>query len=238
MRYKILQVPFDALTFNKALETLHGFLQTERNHLVITPNPECVMLAQRNKNFLHILKNADLTLVDGMGILLAARLKKLPIPERVPGCDITQALLESSKGHSIYLLGAAPGIAEKAMYSLQKQGINVLAAHDGYFNEAAEPSIIEEIQSLKPDILIIGMGMPRQEEWAAANLHKMPCKITLCVGGSIDIFSGNVRRAPHMLRRLGLEWLYRLITNPSRAKRMLSLPCFAWAIFYSIYYKV
>ena len=226
-RHTILNVHFDALTAGETLEILLQFLQTDRNHLIVTPNPEAVMLAGQNEGFLHILQQADLVLPDGIGIIIAARLRKIPIYTRVTGCDITMNLLAQSKGSTIYLLGAAPSIADVARQNLINQGVNVVGAHDGYFNEDEE--ILAEIQSLNPDILIIGMGMPRQEEWAARHLHTLPCKITLCVGGTIDILAGNVQRAPIFMRKTGLEWLYRLATNPSRAKRMLNLPRFIWA---------
>jgi len=233
---KILNVSFDSLTFDETLLTLLGYLETNRNHMVVTPNPEALMLAQRNESFLNILQKADLVLADGIGILLAARLKGIPIPERVPGCDIAMALLQATAstagrpgaGHSCYLLGAAPGVAEKARRKLQEQGITVVGAQDGYFTD--ENFILGEIRSLAPDILLVGMGMPRQEEWLAKHLHTLPCKISLCVGGSIDIISGSVRRAPKIMRIFGLEWLYRLVTNPRRARRMLDLPRFVWAV--------
>lgn len=228
---KILQVPFHGMTQEAALDTLLGLLKTKRNHLVVTPNPEAVMLAQRNNDFLKILQNADIVLPDGIGIIFAARLLKLPIPNRVPGCDITTTLLQAAKGSTCYLLGSKPGVAETARHKLSEQGVTVLGARDGYFDAETEKLILEELKSLKPDILVLGMGMPRQEEWAAAHLHTLPCKITLCVGGSIDILSGNVRRAPKIMRRFGLEWLYRLVTNPQRARRMLDLPRFIWSVF-------
>jgi len=229
----ILQIPFDALTKAQALETLMGYFEVEGggNHLVVTPNPEAVMLAQRSPYFMQIIQGADLVLADGIGIIIAAHILKLHIPERVPGCDISLELLKKSKGKKVYLLGSAPGVAETAMAKLRSQGINVVGAHDGYFNEETEKNILNELQSLNVDILIVGMGMPRQEEWTAKHLHTLPCKITLCLGGSIDIFAGKVQRAPKIMRKIGLEWLYRLITNPWRAKRMLDLPRFIWAIF-------
>ena len=228
-RPTILNVPFNGLTKRKALDTLMGFLQSNKNHLVVTPNPEAVMIAQRNANFLRILQSADLVLADGTGIRLVAKFKNLPIPSRVPGCDITEAFLIAAKGHTCYLLGAAPGVADTARRNLKQQGVNVIGARDGYFNTEEEKLVIAEIQELTPDILIIGMGMPRQEEWAATNLHKLPSKVTLCVGGTIDIIAENARRAPKILRRCGLEWLYRLFKNPSRARRMLDIPRFIWA---------
>ena len=229
-RVTILQVPFHGITVQNALDILHSYLLSERNHLVVTPNPEAVMIAQRDKNYLKILQSADLVLADGIGIVLAARWKRGYMPSRVRGCDTTLALINTNKNCSFYFLGAAPGVAETARDKLKKQGFNIVGARDGYFDAETERIIIEEIQALKPDVLLVGMGMPRQEEWAAANLHTLPCKITLCIGGTIDILAGNVKRAPKIMRDLGLEWLYRLVCNPSRAKRMLDLPRFTWAV--------
>ena len=233
-RHSILQVPFNSLTMDETLQVLLDFLKKDSNHLVVTPNPEAVMLAQRDKDFLQVLQKADLVLPDGIGILLAAKWLKLNIPCRVPGCDITMALLESvsdtshndANKYSCYLLGAAPGIAELARQNLQAKNIKILGARDGYFDDDMGITILNEIRELKPDILIVGMGMPKQELWALKHLHTLPCKITLCVGGTIDIMAGNVKRAPKIIRRLGFEWLYRFITQPSRAKRMLDLPKF------------
>ncbi|MCL2016993.1 MAG: WecB/TagA/CpsF family glycosyltransferase [Defluviitaleaceae bacterium] len=229
-RFKILEVPFNGIGYRAALDILLEFLRTDKNHLVVTPNPEAVMLAQRNSEFLEILNAADLVLPDAIGIILAAKWLNLPINERVPGCDITQDLLKLAKNSSCYLLGAAPTIAEKAAHNLRQQGVNVTGFRDGYYTPEEEPSIIAEIQALKPDILILGMGMPRQENWAFRHCQNLPCKITLCVGGTIDIVAGNVKRAPKIMRKAGLEWLYRLATNPSRAKRMLDLPRFVGAV--------
>ncbi|MCL1989126.1 MAG: WecB/TagA/CpsF family glycosyltransferase [Firmicutes bacterium] len=229
-QFKILDVPFNGLTYQAALAILLDFLQTSKNHIIVTPNPEAVMLAQRNKNFGKILNAADLVLPDAIGIILAAKWLKLPITERVPGCDITQDLLKTATTSSCYLLGAAPTIAEKAAQNLREQGVNVVGFRDGYYKPEEMSTIIEEINLLKPDILILGMGMPRQENWAFQNKDNLPCKITLCVGGTIDVIAGNVKRAPKIMRKAGLEWLYRLATNPSRAKRMLDLPRFVVAV--------
>ncbi|MCL1998249.1 MAG: WecB/TagA/CpsF family glycosyltransferase [Turicibacter sp.] len=230
VKVDILGVPFDNLTADAVLQKLLGFLETAENHMVVTPNPEAVMLARRDGEFLALLRAADLVLPDGIGIILAARLLRLPLFERVTGCDITQALLKSAVGRSCYLLGAAPNIAEKAAENLRQEGVTVVGFHDGYFTAASEKEIISEIQALHPDILILGMGMPRQEQWAMRHLADLPCKVTLCVGGTIDILAGNVRRAPVFMRKIGLEWLYRLISQPSRFWRMLDLPRFLWVV--------
>ena len=230
MKVTILEVPFHGLTYQAALDTLLAFLKTDHNHLVVTPNPEALMLAKRDESFLHVLQSADLVLPDGIGIMLAAKWQKSPLPARVPGCDITLSLLKAAKNHTCYILGGAPGVADLAKYNLARQKINVIGARDGYFNEETEKIIIAEIQKMAPDILIVGMGMPKQEEWSRKYLHILPCKVTLCVGGTIDIMAGTVKRAPKIMRRLGLEWLFRFATNPGRIKRMPDLPKFLLTI--------
>ena len=236
-QYTILQVPFHTPTRETALERLLGFLTTEHNHLVVTPNPEAVMLAQHDSAFLLALQQADLVLPDAIGILIAAKWLRIPMPTRVPGCDITLALLEAASartsGTTAFILGAAPGVAQTAAQNLQASfsGLRILGTRDGYFDADGEIIVLDEIKRLKPDILLVGMGMPRQELWATQFLHSLPCKITLCIGGSIDVMAGTVKRAPRFMQQVGLEWLYRLVTQPSRAKRMLVLPLFLLEIF-------
>ena len=228
---EILSVPFDVLTCDEALALLSGFLQSAQNHLVVTPNPECVMVARRDPAYLHILQTADLVFADGTGILLASRWLRKSLPERVRGVDMTLQLLDTVRGtdKTVYLLGAAAGVAEKAAQKLAESGVTVAGARDGFFEEGAakEAEILAELNRIKPNILIVGMGMPRQEKWAFAHKDKLPCKVMLCVGGTIDVLAGNAKLAPAWLRAIGLEWLYRLLMQPSRAKRMLALPRFA-----------
>jgi len=234
----ILQIPFNTFSNREAaLNVLLGFLEADQNHLVVTPNPEAVMIAQRDGGFLHVLQQADLVLPDAIGILMAAKWLKMPMPCRVPGCDAALALLEaiSTTQYTVYLLGAAPGVAETALRNLEASypTLRIIGTHDGYFNHEEEILLLEEIKQLKPDVLLVGMSMPRQELWAATHLHNLPCKVTMCLGGSIDIMAGTVKRAPKIMRRLGLEWLYRLVSQPSRARRMLNLPRFVLAVLRS-----
>jgi len=238
-KVSLLSVPFDPLTNTAVLARLSDCLAEDTNRLVVTPNPECLMRARRDAAFLRILQTADFVLADGIGILMAAKWLGLPIPERVRGVDTARALLSiaAKRNASVYLLGAAPGVAEEARRRINQQwthktgraGPVVVGAQNGYFE--SDEAIIEEIIRLRPDILIIGMGMPRQEKWAAAHLDALPCKITLCAGGTIDIFAGRVKLAPAWMRKIGMEWLYRLCSQPSRAKRMLVLPHFLGLVF-------
>lgn len=230
----ILGTPFHPLTVEETLATMEGFLGTEENHIIVTPNPEGVMQARRNPDFAQAIHHAALSLADGIGILLAAKLKRLKLPGRVRGVDITLALFErlATQGATLYLLGAAPGVAQRAKENIQSRypHMKVLGYHHGFFED--DTPIVADINALSPDIVVVGTGMPRQELWATKNRH-INARITLCVGGTIDILAGEVQLAPPLMRRLGLEWLYRLLTQPSRARRMLDLPRFVLAVLLS-----
>lgn len=230
---EILGIPFHTFTVEETLDTLESYLDTDKNHIVVTPNPEGVMQARRNPDLAHAIKSADLSLADGTGIVLAAKFKRLKIPGRVRGVDITFALLErlSRRGGTVCILGGKPGVAESAGINIEDSypGVEVVGCMHGYFTDDAE--IIAEINAIKPDLLLVGLGMPRQELWATKNID-MNTRITMCVGGTIDILAGMVQLAPPLLRKLGLEWLHRLIKQPSRFKRQLDIPRFIFAVLF------
>jgi N-acetylglucosaminyldiphosphoundecaprenol N-acetyl-beta-D-mannosaminyltransferase len=234
----ILGIHFNVLNVNEALDTLEAFLDEPKNHIIVTPNPEGVMQARRNPDFAKALKNADLRLADGTGIVLASRYIKHPLPERVRGVDTTMALFKrlSDKGRpfTAYFFGAKAGVAEAAKESMEKQfpALTVVGLHHGFFSAEDEENIIGEINALKPDILLVCTGMPRAEIWADRN-RDINARLTLCVGGTLDIMGGNIKLAPSFFRRLGLEWFYRLCRQPNRAVRMLDIPRFVLAVIKS-----
>jgi len=231
----ILGIPFHAIDEKETLELLESFLDQPKNHIIVTPNPEGVMQARRNAAFRDALISADLRLADGIGIVLAARYLRNPLPARVRGLDTVYALFEklTKKGrkHTAYFLGGAPGIAEKAKLEMENRfpALTVTGHSHGFYSPEEEPAILEELNRLKPDILLVCKGMPRSEIWAAAN-RDIPARITLCVGGTIDIMAGNIKLTPSWMRKLGLEWLHRLLRQPSRLKRQLDIPRFVFAV--------
>jgi len=232
----ILGIPFHPLTMEETLDKLEVLLDESDNHIIVTPNPEGVMQARRNPDFANAIKNADLSLADGTGIVLAAKFKREKIPQRVRGFDTTFALFEKlqKKGDefTVYFLGGKPKVAEKAKIRMENSYpcMNVVGCHHGFFDDDAE--IIAEINHLSPDILFVCMGMPRAELWATKN-RDISARITMCVGGTLDVMAGEVKIAPSFFRKIGLEWLYRLISQPSRAKRMLDIPRFVMAVLFS-----
>ncbi len=198
-------------------------------HHIVTLNAEILYKAQTDERLMNIINNAALVTADGSGIVLAARELCGKEIERVTGIDLMQELCRQSAacGWSIYLLGAAPGVAEAAAKNLQEQyGTIICGWHDGYFSETEQAWVIGEINEKKPDILLVALGAPRQEFWIEDNQDRLRVPLVIGVGGCFDVISGNIKRAPLMFQRMGMEWLWRLLKEPWRYKRMLALPKF------------
>ena len=227
----ILGVNINNVNKKQAIEILHGFLKKEKHHVVITPNPEIVIKATKDPEFLEIINNSDLIVPDGIGIVIASKFTKYPISERVPGIELVSDLLETAKNLSeplrIYIFGSKPGVAELAKKNLEEKykNIKIVGTHSGYFDKYSELNIIEHIKELKPDIILVGLGAPKQEKWIWQN-KSLPAKISIGVGGAIDVFAGVVNRAPDIFIKLNLEWLYRVFKEPKRLLRLGSLPLF------------
>lgn len=198
---------------------------------VCTVNPEFIMAARRDPMFAGILRQADLCVPDGIGVLWAARRQGITLVERVTGSDgiyhICQRAAES--GWRVYLLGAATGIAEAAAHRLLAlyPGLQVVGAYSGSPQAEAWPEIHRRLQEAQPDILFVAYGHPRQDVWIAQHRHELPVKVALGVGGAFDFVAGVTPRAPAWVQQWGLEWLYRLIQEPWRWRRMAVLPLFA-----------
>jgi len=232
IRTAVLGVDVDAVTFAEALDILSGVLAGPfiAPFCVYTPNPEMVMRARADAAFAAALGGGNMVVPDGVGVVLASRFNRVKLKERVPGCDLARAVMARGGGLSVYLLGAKPGVCEAAKRNLEAAhpGARITGFHHGYFKDgsAEERAIIKEIQALAPDLLLAGLGFPRQELWIAAHKRELPVKVIMGIGGSLDVYAGAVKRAPAAFRKLGLEWLYRLIRQPSRFGRMLQLPLF------------
>ncbi|MDR1689454.1 MAG: WecB/TagA/CpsF family glycosyltransferase [Clostridiales bacterium] len=227
---EILGVNISSASFSENLEIAASFLDSGGFHMIFTPNPEFLVLAQKDRDFFNILNSGDLLVADGVGLYIASKLNQVKIKERTAGIDLIDAMFEKMKERrqSVYILGGKPGVAKKAAENIRAQyvGVTVCGFADGFFDEAKEGIIIEEIQTLKPDLLLVGIGFPRQEKWIFENRERLNVKAAIGCGGAIDVFAGNVKRAPALFRNLGLEWFHRLITQPSRFGRMLQLPVF------------
>ncbi|MDE6260959.1 MAG: WecB/TagA/CpsF family glycosyltransferase [Oscillospiraceae bacterium] len=228
MRVDVLGVAFDNITMDEAVDKALELLEQDGPHLVVTPNPEIVQRANKDPEFAGILANADLVIPDGVGVIYAAKILGRPLRARVPGIDFAAALMTraAQTGKRLFLLGAAPGVAEQAAVNLRASypGLVVCGTHDGYFKE--DGPVADAIREARADIVFVCLGAPKQEKWIAANGGAAGAKLYIGLGGAMDVFAGKVERAPEKFQKLGLEWLYRLMKEPSRIGRMSKLPLF------------
>ena len=226
----IMGVPVDKVTMSEAINITKKFLSKDRIHTIYTPNSEIMMAAQRDPSLKSILNEADLLVADGAGVVLASKILKRTLPEKVAGFDLVKNIFQSSERESInvFLLGSKPGVAEEAGKNITKiyPGIRIVGCQNGYFKKEEENSIIETINSSNADVLLVALGAPKQEKWIHKNKSKLKVKVCIGVGGTLDVFAGRVKLAPEFFRRNGLEWLYRLCREPRRFIRMLDLPKF------------
>jgi len=250
-RIKLFQVGIDQVDNQKTIQKIEKFIFSKKPHQIVTPDTLAVLRARKDPEYHAILKSADLITPDGAGILWAATTLNHPLPERVTGIDIIQNIcqLSAKKGHCLYLLGSYPGVAEEAALNLTKKypGIKIAGTHHGYFGcedyqncedvkkgnsdkNKEEEKIIAEIRENKPDILLVGMGVPKQEKWISKNLDKLDVPVCMGVGGSFDVLSGRIPRAPLWMQRHGMEWIYRSIKQPNRVFRTLALFYFIWLV--------
>lgn len=224
----LLGVRLHAVTYRGALEAVAGFLREGHPHMVVTSDASAVVRAHDDPEFREIVNEADLVTADGAGVVLASKLLDLPLWEKVSGCDLVGDLcaVAAEQGRSVYFLGAAPGVAEEAARKLQERlpGLQVAGAHDGYFDEEEEQRIVADIREKRPGLLLVAMGIPRQEKWIKAHLEALGVPVCIGIGGSLDVISGRKQRAPLWMQRCGLEWLYRTAKEPQRLPRLAALP--------------
>ena len=228
MRIDVLGVGFDNVTMDEAVSRAMDFLAEEGTHYVATPNPEIVEVCRENPAAREAVNGADLVLPDGIGVIKGAAMLGTPLRERVPGIEFAARLMArmAEEGRSLFLLGAKPGVAEEAARRLTVQypGLRIAGTHDGYFQDDAP--VIEAIRRSGAEAVFVCLGAPKQELWMARNGAATGARLLCGLGGSLDIFAGNVERAPQFWREHGLEWLYRLCREPRRIGRMMKLPLF------------
>ncbi|MGO0123370.1 WecB/TagA/CpsF family glycosyltransferase [Desulfothermobacter acidiphilus] len=234
----ILGAPVDAVTLEEAVARVAAWLSQGGRHQVLTLNPEYLYRAQREKDLLEIAWRANLVTADGVGILWAARQLGQALPGRVTGVDLLLALCQRAavEGWRVAFLGGKPGVAEEAARRLRRRfpSLDVVATWHGYFGPGEEAGIVEQVRRLHPQLLFVGLGSPRQERWIDRYRWELEVPVLMGVGGSFDVLSGRVRRAPVWLQRAGLEWLWRLLLQPRRLGRILTLPRFAWLVWRSV----
>lgn len=229
-RIRILGVPVDNVTLEGAYKVFLDFINNDRTYTIYTPNPEIIIKATEDVEFKDVLASGDLIVPDGMGLIYASKFLNLGLQSRVAGIDLMAKMLNylaSTKG-SAYLFGAKNNIIEAASQNIESKypNIKILGYSSGYFDDDEEQKIIADINEKKPDVLFVGLGAPKQEKWIHKNKKILNAKVIIGVGGSFDVYSGHIKRAPKIVQKSGFEWLYRVILDPKRFKRLIFLPKF------------
>ncbi len=231
---KILGVRIDRVNHDEAYNEFLSLFNNNTCSAIYTPNPEIVMKAREDKELNLAISDADLVIPDGIGLIYASRINNLGIEERVPGIEFMDKILNfcNNASRSIYLLGAKPDTVEKAVKNIGEKypKIDIVGYQDGYFDKADELKVIDKINEVKPDVLFVALGAPKQEKWIYKHKKILNTHVAMGVGGSFDVWSGHVKRAPKIFLDLNLEWLYRILRHPTRIVRALTLPKFLVAV--------
>ena len=229
-RVNILGVDVDAVTMAEAVDVVRRAMDTRAGVMVATANAEMLMRATHDEELRHILNASALVVPDGAGTVWAARHLGHAMPERVAGYDLAQELLRCApaEGRCVYFFGSAPGVAAKAKAKAEQlyPGIEIVGVRNGFFSPADNAAIIAEIRAARPDLLLVALGVPKQEKWIAAHLAELDVPVAIGVGGTLDVMAGVMKRAPYWMQRAKLEWLFRGLMQPKRAGRLLALPKF------------
>ena len=223
----MLGVGVDPITVEELHAEIGRLIRGGEHALMLNGNVHCLNLAYRDAALRNLLNGAEIVFCDGAGVMLAARLLGRRIPERITYADWMWRLaaFAASEGHTLYFLGARPGVAEEAARRLTERfpALKIAGVHHGYFDHATgspeNESVIEGINAARPDILVVGFGMPRQERWLMENWDRVDANVTLTGGAVFDYVSGRLRRGPRLLTDYGFEWLARLLVEPARLWR-------------------
>ena len=234
MSLQILGCRLDELDAAAATDRILQFAQTGAKAQVVTLGTEMIVYAQHDAEFKRVINQSKLSLCDTIGLLLVARFRGSHLRTRVTGVELIDDVCQRAEqaGLAVFLLGGASGVAASAAQALQQRypALRIAGEHHGYFDDSQSAEIAQQIAGSGAAILFAGLGFPRQEFWLAGFLGQTGCGVGIGIGGSFDVISGKVKRAPGVWQRLGLEWLYRLVTEPHRWRRQLALPRFVWLV--------
>lgn len=232
MKIDVMGLKFDSMTMDEALSRAEVLLRGDKAAYVVTPNAEIAYEALHDVQLREMLNGADLMLPDGAGVVLASKLLRTPVKQKVAGVDFAAGLLGilERNGQSLYLLGGKTGIGEMAAQKMLEAHpqLRIAGIADGYFQD--EAPVIAKINASGADALFVCLGAPKQERFMVQHQQELHVHLMAGLGGSLDAFAGTVQRAPAWMIRLNLEWLYRLIREPKRFRRMLRLPKYLWAV--------
>ena len=228
MSAELLGLNIDTFGFEEAVNRAKILIDGRKVSQIVTINPEMFETAQKDNDFTNIIEEADMVIPDGVGVKIALKLNGVNT-ERIPGIDFAYRLLEEAAINNIpaAIIGAKEEVVTKAVDNLTKKinGLNIVYCHNGYFED--DNKIYEEINLKSPKLILVAMGSPRQERFIYNAKKVLKPALMIGIGGSLDVWSGNIKRAPKLFRIIGMEWLYRTITQPSRIKRIFpTLPVF------------
>lgn len=228
MKKDIMGLNIDNYSKTEFLNLLKETITNNDKKIIYTPNAEIAMMSIEDKSFALILNKADILLPDGQGVVISSKIIKNPLKEKVGGYSLIMSLLESGFTFNLFLLGSKPGIAEKAKEEIHSKykNVTVVGTKDGYFTNNEDKSIISKINGSNCNVLLVGLGAPKQEYWIDSNKSNIKANIIIGVGGAIDVISGLGINTPNIFVKFHLEWFYRLIKQPKRFKRMLKIPKF------------
>ena len=227
----ILGLPIHCVSTEQALQFVaEAVARRDAPRHIVTADASMAVIARRDSELRAIVAGADLVTPDGAGILWASRLLRTPIPQKVSGVDLVghACRLSAERGWRVFFLGAAPGVAEDAAANLRTRfpGAQIVGTHDGYFTPEQEPDVLARIKAAMPDVLLVAFGIPRQEKWIARHKAALNVPVSIGIGGSFDVYSGRVQRAPVWMQEHSLEWLHRLASNPKKIGKVMTLPKF------------
>lgn len=228
----ILGISVSQLSYEDLKKNIIKDIKNNKKSFIVAINPEKILKARKDEKLKKLLNNATYEIPDGIGVIYASKLRKGNIKSRITGIDSMEMLckLSEEKEYKIFMYGAKKEIIKKAKENLEIkfQNIKIVGIIDGY--EKDNDKIINLINKSKADIVFVALGSPKQEYWITENMDKVNAKIFQGVGGSFDVFSGNIKRAPKWMQQIGLEWLYRLIKEPKRIFRQIKLFKFLWLV--------
>jgi N-acetylglucosaminyldiphosphoundecaprenol N-acetyl-beta-D-mannosaminyltransferase len=230
MKINILGSLISKISKVELLSEIKIFLNDGRQHFLVTPNPEIVLAAMKDKKLQEIINKADIAIPDGFGLILASKYLKRPLKERVTGVDLMSDIckIAEEEKKSIFLFGGEEEIVGETAKALMEKFANLkiagaLGGKKIDENNLVDDNILEKINQTKPDIIFVALGGGKQEKWIDANLKNLPSiKLAMGIGGAFDFISGKIRRAPRTMRKLGLEWLFRLFIEPRRIRRIFN----------------
>lgn len=231
----IFGIKIASLRMQEAITAITKAISKHLPMMIVTANAEMLLRTTKEKDFAQILRKAELVIPDGEGTVIAARYLGYEMPCRVAGYDLVQELLRLApqKKWRVFFLGGKKGVAQKAKEEAERlyQGINVVGVHDGYFTLDETPKIVAKINAKATDILLVALGVPKQEYWIFQHKDEINATISIGVGGTLDVMAGVMKRAPLWMQKLKLEWLFRGLVDPKRAGRLLALPVFFFKVF-------